>query len=118
MLTDGRAGGWPRRSRQVDIWAREREGEAAVVLTYDSARGPHQERDELRSMERARSRFWDRKERKELPRRDGAKMVKRPSPSPYHETTTRGWLFRCTRRSNWILHRKWKHYICCLRDVI
>ena len=49
MLTDSRVG-WPR-SRQVDIWAVEREGEAlaAVVLTYDSARGPHQERDELRA---------------------------------------------------------------------
>ena len=63
MLTDGRAGGWPRRSRQVDIWAREREGEAAVVLTYDSARGPHQERDELRSMEQIWGEERRRKER-------------------------------------------------------
>ena len=39
--------GWGgHRSRQVDIWVGR-----SVVLTYDSARGPHQVRDELRSME-------------------------------------------------------------------
>ena len=61
MLTDGRASGWGgHRSRQVDIWVGR-----SVVLTYDSARGPHQVRDELRSMECGRKegagRFWDRK---------------------------------------------------------
>ena len=41
-----RSGWGGHRSRQVDIWVGR-----SVVLTYDSARGPHQVRDELRSME-------------------------------------------------------------------
>ena len=54
--------GWGgHRSRQVDIWV----GRSVVLLTYDSARGPHQVRDELRSMECGRKegagRFWDRR---------------------------------------------------------
>ena len=26
--------------------------------------------------------------------------------------------FHSTGRSNWMLHRKWKYYVCCLREVI
>ena len=45
--------------------------------------------------------------------------VTRRHPSHRHEIGPWGAVFDvyCTRRSNWIEHRKWKYSIVCLRDV-